>query len=68
MTQNEKEFLNTIKSSNKNFIELLNIIANSDNPEEAIIKASKIIFYFSEHPEVYDKPREEQIQIMESIA
>ena len=68
MTTNEKKFLNTIKNGSDNLIELLNIIRNSDNPEKAVIIASKIINHYLEHPEISDLPEAEQRQILQNIA
>ena len=67
MTENEKEFLDIIRNGSDNLIKLLNIIRNSDNPEEAIINTSKIINHYLEHPEIQDKPRAEQREILHSI-
>ena len=51
-----------------NQLELLKLIKESENPEQAVLTISKILNYYLEHPDIYDKPLEEQMQILENFA
>ena len=51
-----------------NQLELLKLINENENPEQAVITVSKILNYFLEHPDIYDKPHEEQMQMLENFA
>ena len=52
----------------ENTIKLLKMINEQTNPEEAIITTSKVITYCLEHPEVFDMPKAERMQTLQSIA
>ena len=48
-----------------NKTKLLNIIKDADDNQIAIM--TKILKYCTEHPEIYDMTKEQQMQILQSI-